>query len=47
MAKALDFAKRFPGSRYRPDTHRDYVIMLDPVQDLPDYSQLDERAAYF
>jgi len=47
MAKANDFAKRIPGSRYRPDTHWDYVIMADPAQDLKDYSQLDERAAYF
>jgi len=47
MAKANDFDKRFVGARYRPETHWDYVIMLDPAQDLPDYSQLDERAAYF
>jgi hypothetical protein len=47
MAKANDFDKRFTGARYRPDTHWDYVIMMDPAQDLPGYSQLDERAAYF
>lgn len=47
MAKANSFDKRFPGSRYRPDAHWDYVIMADPAQDLPDHSQLDERAAYF
>ena len=47
MAKANDFDKRFEGARYRPDTHWDYVIMADPAQDLPGYSQLDERAAYF
>ncbi len=47
MAKANDFAKRIPESRYRPDTQWDYVIVLDPVQDLADYSQFDERAAYF
>jgi hypothetical protein len=47
MAKAVDFDKRFQGAHYRPDTHWDYVIMLDPAQDLSDYSQLDERAAYF
>lgn len=47
MAKANSFDKRFPGSRYQPDAHWDYVIMADPTQDLPDYSQLDERAAYF
>ncbi len=47
MAKANDFDKRFEGSRYRPDAHWDYVIMADPAQDVADYSQLDERAAYF
>lgn len=47
MAKANSFDKRFHGSAYRPDAHWDYVIMADPMQDLPDYSQLDERAAYF
>jgi len=47
MAKANDFDKRLPGARYRPETQWDYVIMLDPVQDVSDYSQLDERAAYF
>ena len=47
MAKVNSFDKRFPGSRYQPNTHWDYVIMADPAQDLPDYSQLDERGAYF
>jgi hypothetical protein len=47
MAKANDFDKRFKDSRYRPDSHWDYVIVADPAQDLADYSQLDERAAYF
>ena len=47
MAKVNSFDKRFPGSRYRDDANWDYVLMLDPDQDLPDYSQLDERAAYF
>lgn len=46
MAKANSFDKRFAGARYRPDAHWDYVIMADPAQDLSDYSQLDERAAY-
>ena len=46
MAKANSFNKRFNGARYRPDTHWDYVIMANPAQDLPNYSQLDERAAY-
>jgi hypothetical protein len=47
MAKANDFDKRFKGARYRPDAHWDYVVTLDPAQDLAGYSQLDERAAWF
>jgi len=47
MAKANSFNKRFEGARYRPDSHWDYLIMADPAQDEADYSQLDERAAYF
>lgn len=46
MAKANSFDKRFAGARYRPDANWDYVIMADPDQDLPNYTQLDERAAY-
>ena len=46
MARANSFDKRFEGARYRPDTHWDYMIMANPAQDLADYSQLDERAAY-
>jgi hypothetical protein len=46
MAKANSFDKRFAGARYRPDARWDYVIMVDPLQDLPGFSQLDERAAY-
>jgi hypothetical protein len=46
MAKANSFDKRFTGARYRPDAHWDYVIMVDPRQDLSGFSQLDERAAY-
>ncbi len=47
MAKANDFDKRFEGALYRPDAHWQYVITLDPQQDLADYSQLDEHAAWF
>lgn len=47
MAKANSFDKRFPSSRYREDARWDYLIMADPSQDLPNLSQLDERAAYF
>jgi hypothetical protein len=46
MAKANSFNKRFAGARYRPDARWDYVIMVDPEQDLPGFSQLDERAPY-
>jgi hypothetical protein len=47
MAMANSFDKRFPGARYRPDASWDYLIMADPAQDLENYSQLDERSAYF
>jgi hypothetical protein len=47
MAKALAFNARFPDVRYRPDALWEYVLVLDPAQDLANYSQLDERAAYF
>jgi hypothetical protein len=46
MAKANSFDKRFSDVRYRPDSRWEYVIMADPAQDLPNFSQLDERAAY-
>jgi hypothetical protein len=47
MAKALSFSQRFAGSFYRPDANWVYILMLDPMQDLPNYSQFDRRAAYF
>lgn len=46
MAKALSFSKRFEGARYRPDARWENLTFLDPAQDLADYSQLDERAAW-
>ena len=46
MAKATSFDPRFAGVRYRPDAHWNYVLVVDPRQDLHGYSQLDERAAY-
>jgi hypothetical protein len=46
MAKANSFDPRFAGVRYRPDTRWNYVLIVDPRQDLAGYSQLDERAAY-
>jgi hypothetical protein len=47
MAKANTFDMRFPNIRYRPDTLWQYFLILDPMQDLPNYSELDERGAYF
>jgi hypothetical protein len=47
MAKANTFDMRFPNIRYRPDTLWQYFLILDPMQDLANYSELDERAAYF
>lgn len=47
MVKALAFNKRAEGALYRPDTHWQYLLTLDPEQDLEGYSQIDERAAYF
>jgi len=46
MAKAFAFNKRFDGARYRPDAHWERLMFMDPAQDLADYSQLDERAAF-
>ncbi len=48
MAKANSFDKRFPGSRYRPDARWETVFApgFSPAQDVGNYSQLDERAAY-
>jgi hypothetical protein len=46
MAQANAFDKRFAGSRYRTDSNWDYVMILDPNQDLAGWSQLDERASY-
>jgi hypothetical protein len=36
-----------PDALYRPDALWLYFMMLDPMQDLANYSELDERAAYF
>lgn len=47
MAMAISFDKRAEGSRYRPDSNWQYVIMLDPKQEAEFYSQLDERTDYF
>jgi hypothetical protein len=47
MAKANTFDMRFPDIRYRSDASWQYFLILDPMQDLPNYSELDERGAYF
>lgn len=47
MAMAISFDKRIVGSRYRPDSNWQYVIMFDPSQEAKYYSQLDERTDYF
>jgi hypothetical protein len=47
MAKANSFDKRIAGARYRDDARWDYLLLLDPAQDVESHSQLDERAAYF
>ncbi|RVN83081.1 DUF1254 domain-containing protein [Sinorhizobium meliloti] len=49
MAKASAFSKRIPGMRYREDTHWEYLIPQDFVneQDGPDGTLLDQRTAFF
>lgn len=47
MAQANSFANRNPAAVYRPDSHWEYVIILDPSQEAATYTQLDERAKYF
>ena len=46
MAQAKSFDKREPQALYRADTRWLYVILLDPSQEMENYSQLDERADY-
>jgi hypothetical protein len=47
MAKALAFNARVPGALYRPDANRSHYLLLDPMQDLANHSEFDERAGYF
>lgn len=47
MSMNISYAKRFPDSYYRKDAKWAYVIMFDPSQETPNYSQLDERTDYF
>jgi hypothetical protein len=46
MAKANAFDRRFPGNRYRPDAHWDYVLAVDWTAETEFYRQLDELSAY-
>jgi hypothetical protein len=47
MSMNISYAQRFENSYYRPDTKWAYVLMFDPSQKKPNYSELDERADYF
>ena len=47
MSMNISYAKRFDNSYYRPDSRWAYVIMFDPGQERPNYSELDERCDYF
>ncbi|QIG51010.1 DUF1254 domain-containing protein [Nordella sp. HKS 07] len=47
MSMNISFAKRFPDSYYRDDAKWAYVLMFDPSQERPNYTELDERTDYF
>jgi hypothetical protein len=47
MSMNISYAKRFPDSYYRDDAKWAYVIMFDPGQERPNYTELDERTDYF
>lgn len=47
MAANFAFNKRFEGARYRKDAHWDYVLTFDPSQEEPNFTQLDNRSAWF
>ncbi len=47
MASNNSFNKRLEGARYRPDAKWDYVLSFDPLQEEPNFTQLDRRSAYF
>ncbi len=46
MAKAESFDTRLPGLRYRNTLWMKPLMAMDPMQDLANYSELDQRAAY-
>ena len=47
MSMNISYSKRFPDSYYRKDAKWAYVVLLDPKQETPNYTQLDERTDYF
>jgi hypothetical protein len=47
MARANAFDKRFPGATVFEGTHWEYANMVELDQQLPMFSQLDERASWF
>jgi hypothetical protein len=46
MVKAESFDTRLPDLRYRNTLWIKPLMATDPIQDLPNYSELDQRAAY-
>ena len=46
MAKAESFDTRSPGLRYGNTLWIKPLMAMDPIQDLANYSELDQRAAY-
>jgi len=48
MAKVNDYEKRdMPLAHYANGSEWEFALCLDPSQEMPDYTQLDERAAWF
>jgi hypothetical protein len=47
MARANAFDKRFPGATVFAGTHWEYANMVELDQQLPMFSQLDERASWY
>ncbi|MGZ2426201.1 DUF1254 domain-containing protein [Rhizobium laguerreae] len=46
MAQTLSMAPRLENARSYPGTHWEWVLTLDPSQEAPGYTQLDERTDY-
>lgn len=46
MAQALSMAPRLDNASSYPGTHWEWVLTLNPDQEAPNYSQLDERTDY-